>query len=100
MDFFEAYPDQDNDGWGAEVDPTATPVALTAGWNMAAYLRDSPLAIGDALEGISTELYLVKDGDGNVYWPDFMIDDIGEMEPGKGYQIYMNSAAVLSYPAN
>ncbi len=85
---------------GTIIDPAQTPIDLTAGWNLAAYLRETPHPIGDALASISTELLLVKDGDGNVYWPEFLIDGIGEMQPGNGYQMYLTEPGVLTYPAN
>jgi hypothetical protein len=85
---------------GNQVDPAQTPIALAAGWNMVAYLRASEMPVSDSLASISGELYLVKNADGQVYWPEFGINDIGNMQTGQGYKMYMNSAAVLTYPDN
>ena len=83
---------------GAEIKATRLPISLGAGWNMAAYPRQSSMAVGTALAGISSGLVLVKDGDGGVYWPSLVIDSIGNMQPGQGYQIYMSSPVTLNYP--
>ena len=35
----------------------------------------------------------MKDENGNVYWPEFSLNNIGNMEPGEGYQVKTNSTA-------
>jgi hypothetical protein len=46
-------------------------------------------------------LVLVKNGSGQIYWPDtnFNLNSIITMNPGEGYQIYMNAAGTLTYPS-
>ncbi len=85
---------------GEQIDPAGTPVNLNTGFNLVSYLRDSPMAVDQALNSISSNLVLVKDGSGQLYWPNFSIFDLEEMQPGQGYQIYVSDAAVLTYPAN
>ncbi len=86
--------------FGMQVVPEETPIALAAGWNMAAYLRDTAMAVNQALTSISGQLFLVKNGAGQVYWPEFGINQIGEIQPGQGYQIFMKSEGSLIYPPN
>lgn len=62
------------------------------------YPRQSNMDIDQALNVISADLLLVKDGDGNEFWPSMAIDSLGFMKPGLGYQIFMNQAAELSFP--
>ena len=83
---------------GSNANPATKPISLSQGWNTIAYLKDSPLPIDQALSSISSELVLIKDPVGNLYWPGFGIDQILEMEPGSGYQIFVNSPASLQYP--
>ena len=78
--------------------PGDAPLALPSGWSIIPYLSDSSMPIETALGGIANELVLAKDGQGNVYWPAFGIDEIGDLQPGQGYQVYLNQAAVLIYP--
>ncbi len=85
---------------GAQVVPEATPIALASGWNLAAYLRNSPMSIVTALANISSALVIVKNNAGQVYWPIFGINQIGDMLPGQGYQINVSAAATLTYPPN
>ena len=82
------------------VDPSATPISLSIGWNMIAYLRTTNMNITTALNGIVGDVLLVKDVNGNTYIPNFGINNIGSMKPGQGYKVKMSNPAVLTYPAN
>ena len=75
-----------------------TPVSLGAGWNMFAYLPQSSMALTTALAGITSQITIVKNNGGQVYWPALSINNIGTMIPGQGYMACMNQAAVLTYP--
>ena len=85
---------------GVVIMPESTPISLVAGWNMPSYLRYSPMTCEAALTGLSGNLVLAKNNAGQVYWPEFTINTIGNMMPGEGYQMYLNMAATLTYPAN
>ena len=85
---------------GTPVIPENTPITLNAGWNLVSYLRSTPMPIDQALTTITGQFLLVKDNAGRVYWPAYFINQIGDMQPGQGYQIYMVNGAVLTYPAN
>ncbi len=85
---------------GIAVVPENTPVSLPQGWSLLGYLRQSPASITTVLSSILSETILVKDGNGSVFWPIMNIEMIGDMMPGKGYQIKLASAQVLIYPAN
>jgi hypothetical protein len=83
---------------GSPVNPT-TPIYLQEKWNMFAYLPDRPIDIVTALASINNSILIVKDINGKVYFPEFGINEIGEMQPGKGYQVYLKNDATLTYPA-
>jgi hypothetical protein len=85
---------------GTEIAPQSTPITLSQGWNLAAYLRSSPQNIQTALAGIAGNLVIVKNNAGEVFWPEFGINTIGAMQPGQGYQINVKQATTLTYPAN
>ncbi len=80
------------------VDPSSTPISLGQGWSMIAYLPGSPLPIDQALASLGSRVYLVKNGQGQVYWPDFNITEFDTMQVGQGYQVYLTSAGTLTYP--
>ncbi len=85
---------------GQQQTPELTPIVMNAGWRMVAYLRDTPLEAGVALASLGANLVIAKNGSGMVYWPELSINMIGDMLPGQGYQIYLNTASTLTYPAN
>ena len=66
---------------------------------MVSYLRDSPMDLETALAGIVGDIIIVKDEVGNVYLPS-VLNGIGNLQPGKGYQIKMAAPATLTYPPN
>ncbi|MBN2355276.1 T9SS type A sorting domain-containing protein [candidate division KSB1 bacterium] len=82
---------------GQPVAPT-TPIALIAGWNMISYLPTVPINAAAALFSIKDQLMVAKNNDGQVYIPQYNINTIGDMRPGQGYQVYLNTAAILIYP--
>ncbi|MCF8371808.1 MAG: PKD domain-containing protein [Bacteroidales bacterium] len=85
---------------GFAVTPENTPLALEQGWSFLGYLRQSPAAMEAMLSPVVSDVKIVKNGSGQVYWPQYNFNQIGNMVPGKGYQIKMNSQQVLTYPAN
>ena len=48
---------------------------------------------------IVDNLVIMKDSQGNVYWPMFFINTIDFMNPGEGYQINMSDNISFSYPS-
>jgi hypothetical protein len=87
---------------GLPVFPAENPITLSAGWNQIAYLRNSAMNIEIALEDITDDnnLVIVKDNSGNIYYPEFGINTIGDMTPGQGYQLFIIQADTLVYPDN
>ncbi len=83
---------------GEPVNVAATPVALSAGWNMIGYLPTSADSIVHALAAIDSQLVLVKNNAGSAYWPAQNVDNIDSMCVGQGYKILMSTAATLFYP--
>jgi hypothetical protein len=87
---------------GMKIIPETTEVALAAGWNILAYLRDNAMNIEIALASLkdNDNLIIAKDNMGNVFYPAFEINMIGDMLPGQGYQIFILNDDVLVYPGN
>jgi hypothetical protein len=57
------------------------------------------MTITTALAGIGSQITLVKNNNGEVYWPDYGFNAIGSMVVGQGYKVHMKQAALLTYPA-
>jgi hypothetical protein len=85
---------------GSAVDPQNTPISLPSGWSIMAYLRQSPANIQVMLSPIVSQIIIAKNGSGEVYWPIWGVNGIGNMIPGEGYQVKLLSQQVLTYPAN
>ena len=67
---------------------------------MISYLRISPADAVEILSDIAEEIIIVKDSHGMAYMPSWNYNGIGDLEPGQGYQIKMNSEQILIYDAN
>lgn len=85
---------------GDEINPQLMPLALTQGWSMVSYLRNSQMRADSALVSLGSSLVIAKNGIGQVYWPALSVNSIGNMKPGQGYQVYLSSTGTLTYPAN
>lgn len=58
------------------------------------------MSIVTALEDIEDYLLIVKNGNGDIYFPSLSLNTIGNIVHGNGYQIYMTGSRTLTYPPN
>ena len=75
------------------------PIILESGWNMIGYLREEPESVEVIFNDLVTQgdIRLVKDYEGNIYLPEWTFNAIGNMEPGRGYQVKTFNECVLQY---
>ena len=85
---------------GIICNPQNSPITLQAGWSIIGYLLQSPVDISQIFSIIAQNTEIVKDDAGNVFWPQYSINNIGNMLPGKGYQVKMINSDVLVYLGN
>jgi sulfur transfer complex TusBCD TusB component (DsrH family) len=85
---------------GTAAIPELTPINCPVGWSIIGYLRQLPGNIETMLSSLGTNIIIVKNGAGQVYWPSVNLNIIGNMVPGQGYQIKLSSAGTLLYPPN
>ncbi|MCF8371913.1 MAG: T9SS type A sorting domain-containing protein [Bacteroidales bacterium] len=85
---------------GLAVVPEITPILINQGWSFLGYLRKSSAPIASILSPIEWDVNIVKNGNGQIYWHLWNINQIGNMMPGQGYQINMISQQTLTYPSN
>ena len=88
--------------YGERLLPELTPINLTLGWNLIAYLRQSPADVAAVFQEMLSNgsLVIVKDSEGNAYLPEWAFNGIGDMYSGKAYQIKTNDAYTLIYLSN
>jgi hypothetical protein len=84
---------------GVDIDPASTSLSLQKGWNWVPYLPKSAMPVSEALSSIQDHLVIAKDEDGRLYFPALGIDNLGQMNPGRGYKIYVDQDASLTYPS-
>ena len=80
---------------GLQVDCNSD-INLSSGWNFIGYLNSDSYDIEDQFSSIFQELIIIKDSNGNVYWPFYSINTIGSMNPGEGYQIKVSSDIIFN----
>jgi len=86
--------------YGTDAVPETTQINLSAGWNLVSYLRKTPMSPEQALNSIWSNIRVIKNQVGQLALPGYGYNKIENMLPGEGYWIYLNSPAVLVYPAN
>ncbi len=87
---------------GTLLRPSQTPISFSkSGWHLIAYPRNSNMAIVTAMNDLTEDekMVITKNINGKIYMtiPNY-INSILTMEPGQGYQIYVNGAASFYYP--
>lgn len=87
---------------GSYTAPESNPIELVAGWNIISYLRLEAAAADLVFAELNAQgnIVIAKDATGAAYLPDWDFNGIGDLEPGKGYQIKTNTAGVLQYLSN
>ena len=85
---------------GLMVVPEWNPLILPSGWSILGYLRYVPGDMVAILAPYISNVVIVKNGDGQFYWPAFSLNMIGDFTPGQGYLILLNNTINLLYPWN
>ncbi|MCF8295440.1 MAG: hypothetical protein K9I34_05175, partial [Bacteroidales bacterium] len=83
---------------GVAVNPATTIINAPAGWSILSHVYPVPVSIEMMLAPVYSNIIIVKDGAGHLFWPLWGINEIGTMQPGKGYQIMLSSPQNFTYP--
>lgn len=83
---------------GTRINPLNWPIQVDAGkWNSIAYLGENPMSVGDAfLPGIVDSISIVQSSDGGAWIPSLALNTLGDLTPGKGYQVALSSASNIN----
>lgn len=83
---------------GVEVESVNYPLLVEKNrFNSIGYLYSVPMSIEYAFAPIQGKVRIVQDDMGGVWIPSLNLNTIGNLLPGKGYQIYTDSSASFSY---
>ena len=87
--------DQSLDFVGSSIEPENIILNLEEGWSFLGYLRDNPMDVLQVIENdfvdISDDIIIMKDGFGNVFWPEYDLNSLQAMYPGQGYLIKLST---------
>lgn len=85
---------------GYAIQPEFFPILIPSGWSFLGYLRQNEAAIEDLLEPIINSIQIMKNSNGDIYWPQWGVNNIINMYPGKGYQLKTITQVTFTYPSN
>jgi len=72
----------------------------TTGWYLIPYFGDTSYSISTCVNSIAGKFSLIRNDSGALYYPEYGTNQIGNMDAGKGYMIYIKTApATLTYPS-
>ena len=72
-------------------------LTLPTGWSMwSTYMNATNPLMDSLFSSVVSEVIIVKNGNGQVYWPSVPLNMIGNNVIGEGYQIKMNSAQTVT----
>jgi len=71
-----------------------------SGWNYISYPRYYPEEVDVVFESMLSNIELLKDDNGSLYWPELNINTIGQMEAGEGYIMKVGEDQLFTYPSN
>ena len=74
-------------------------INLEEGWGIfSTYINPSDTNL-ESIFGSIEDIVIIKDSEGNAFWPLFDLNTIGDLESGKGYQIKLLNSTILQYPS-
>ena len=84
---------------GTQIQAEGNPIYLIEGWSMIAYYPTLAISADLIFSELTNDnnLIIVKDHIGNAFLPEWDFNGIGDLEPGKGYQLKVNTSSVLQY---
>jgi len=65
-------------------------------FNSIAYLNDAAQSVASAMPSLTGYIEIIQDDAGGVYIPDLSVNTLGDLQPGKGYQIFIKGTSDLT----
>ncbi len=73
-------------------------IVLAEGWNLMSVLSSCDVEVENLFSGISS-LQIVKEVAGtNLYWPNYNINTLGSLSPGKAYFVASADGGMIAFP--
>ena len=72
---------------------------LSAGWNLIPVISSANVNADTLFAPLGTDLVVVKGvASLGVFWPEYSINTLGNLEPGKAYFVKMNAPGTITFP--
>jgi hypothetical protein len=72
---------------------------LSAGWNLIPVISSTNVNADTLFAPLGADLVVVKGvASLGVYWPEYSINTLGNLEPGKAYFVKMNAPGTITFP--
>jgi len=84
---------------GYEVFPPDVEYRLTAGWSLIGYVGPDGLPPEEAFAPVLDRIGILKNGAGEVFWPEYAVADIDGMRRGEAYWLHLRGPARFTFPA-
>ncbi|MBI9036662.1 MAG: hypothetical protein JEY97_00895 [Bacteroidales bacterium] len=96
---FKVLSDDDLVIFGEPIE-SQTPITLSTGYQLIGYLSKQTLDTEEAFQDVLENLEFVRNTEGLMFWKigPVWVNNIGDMQPGDGYLVKMNSNDILIYP--
>ena len=85
---------------GDFVQPEFTSNQWAEGWNFISYPRYWSNSVETSLSTVLSDIKLLKDDSGNIFWPELGINTMSNMEAGEGYLLKLNIGYDFSFDSN
>ena len=85
---------------GDFVQPEFTNNQWVEGWNFISYPRYWSNSVETSLSAVLSDIKLLKDDSGNIFWPELGINTMSNMEAGEGYLLKLNNESDFSFDSN
>lgn len=83
---------------GTKVQPADMSYSLAKGWNLISFLGPDGLPPDSAVQSLGSNLVVMKDGIGNIYYPEYGIGTLDALYIGTGYWVNISSSTTFTYP--
>ena len=61
-------------------------ISIDSGWSMfSTYITPENSSLENIFSPIIEDIIIIKDEYGNVYWPEYNLNSIGNIQPGEAY---------------
>ncbi len=74
--------------YGYNIEPLDYKISIHKGWNLIPYLKPDTSSVTSAFDYYSDKIICVKDDEGKAWIPQFNINELQYLIPGKAYKVY------------